>query len=227
MMGPEAPQFSAPAPSKDDIRHTYDRLSRFYDYWTVLTESQAADRALELAGITNGEDVLEAAVGTGRIFEHIVSLNSNGSNVGFDFSSEMLNAARKRLAGSIGNYELQVADAYSMPYENGTFDLVVSNYFFDLLPYEDFVTVLAEFKRVLRPGGRIVITSWTPARMWYSRIWDWLARTFPKAMAGCRPVVLEPAVRDAGFINIHQEYVSQMTFPSTVVRAEKPHASAS
>ncbi len=221
-MGPETPRFSAPTPTKDDIKRTYARLSRFYDCWTVLAESKAAGRALELAGITNGDDILEVAVGTGRILEQIVLLNSNGSNVGFDLSPEMLNAARTRLSKSSGNYELQIADAYSMPYEDSAFDLIVSNYFFDLLPREDFGRILAEFKRVLRPGGRVVITSWTPARKWYSGIWDWLARTFPQAMAGCRPVVLEPAVRDAGFVNIHEDYVSQMTFPSIVVRAQKP-----
>ena len=215
-------EFPAPRPSKGAITRTYGRLARFYDVWSVIAESAAARRALELAEIRNGEDVLEVAVGTGRIFEQIVAANPDGRNAGFDLSPEMLNAARRRLAASTGNYELRVADAHSMPYEDVSFDLVVSNYFFDLLPYEDFGTILGEFKRVLRPGGRAVMTSWTPAKQWYSRIWEWLAHTFPQAMAGCRPVVLEPAVRDAGFVNTHKEYVSQMTFPSTVVRAEKP-----
>jgi len=208
--------------SKENVRRIYDRLSHFYDAWTVISESKATRRALELADIRNGENILEAGVGTGRIFERIVAANPDGDNEGFDISPGMVAVATKRLRGAAGNYTLRVADAYSIPNGDDSFDLIVCNYVFDLLPREDFATVLAEFKRVLRHGGRAVITSWTWSRKWYSRFWDWLARTSPAAMAGCRPITLVPALRSAGFAGIHEEYVSQMTFPSVVIRAWNP-----
>ena len=76
--------------SKDDVRRLYARLSRLYDAWGFLTESKATDRALQLANIRDGEDILEVAVGTGTVFKRIVALNPSGKNEGIDLSPEML-----------------------------------------------------------------------------------------------------------------------------------------
>ncbi len=93
---------------------------------------------------------------------------------------------------------------------------------FDLLPEEDFSQVLLEFKRVLKHEGRMVITSMTFGQRWYSRIWDWLLHRNPVLLAGCRPVSLDEDLLHTGFKNIYAEYVSQLTFPSMVIYAEKP-----
>jgi ubiquinone/menaquinone biosynthesis C-methylase UbiE len=171
--------------------------------------------------IRSGESILEVAVGTGNVFEQIVSMNSNGRNEGVDLSPEMLARAKERLKKHHSNYSLKVADAYSLPYPDSSFDLVINNYMFDLLPEEDFPQVLSEFKRVLRSGGRMIITSMTPGRRWYSRIWDWLISKAPNILEGCRPISLEEDVTQAGFRNIHEEYVSQFSFPSIILYAEK------
>jgi ubiquinone/menaquinone biosynthesis C-methylase UbiE len=207
--------------SKDDIKRTYAKLSGIYDFWGSLTEQKATHRALQIARIRNGESILEVAVGTGRVFEQIVSRNKNGQNVGIDLSPEMLARAETRLRKHSSNFILNEADAYSLPFGNETFDLIFNNYMFDLLPEEDFLHVLLEFKRVLKSGGRVVITSMTTGKRWYSRIWEWLARS-TDILAGCRPISLEEDVEQAGFQNIYTEYVSQLTFPSLVLRAEKP-----
>ena len=221
-MGPERPRFIPVKLSKDDVRRTYARLSRFYDLWGFLTESKAAHKGLQLANIKNGENILEVAVGTSRVFERIVSINRNGRNEGVDLSPEMLEVAKKRLSRGYSNYTLKVADAYSLPYPDGTFDLVMNSYMFDLLPESDFSTVLAEFKRVLKSGGRMVITSMTSGRSWYGRMWDWIIRRAPNVLEGCRPISLGVDVKQAGFNNVHEEFVSQLTFPSLVIYAEKP-----
>jgi len=215
-------RFTRATLSKNDVRRTYARLSGVYDFWGFVTESKAVERALQLANIRNGENILEVAVGTGNVFEMIVAVNKNGRNEGIDLSPEMLARAEQRLKKRFSNYSLRVADAYSLPYPGGTFDLIVSNYMFDLLPEEDFSRVLLEFKRLLKSGGRIIITSMTQGRKWYSRIWDWLVRKSPGILEGCRPVSLEEDVEQAGYRNIRTEYVSQFTFPSLIVYAEKP-----
>jgi ubiquinone/menaquinone biosynthesis C-methylase UbiE len=209
--------------TKDDVRNIYARLSRVYDLWSFLTESKAVRRALQLAEIADGESILEVAVGTGYVFERIVSINESGRNDGIDLSPAMLERAIKRLRlKRFSNYSLKVADAYSLPYQDETFDLVINNYMFDLLPEEDFHLVLNEFKRVLKAGGRMVITSMTAGRTWYGRIWDWLATNIPGLLAGCRPISLVADIQQAGFRNIREEYISQLTFPSLVLYAEKP-----
>jgi ubiquinone/menaquinone biosynthesis C-methylase UbiE len=207
--------------SKAEILQTYARLSPFYDFWGSITEQKATSRALQLAHIKDGEHILEVAVGTGRVFEQILSINRNGWNEGIDLSPEMLAIAEKRLQGHHSNYSLKVADAYVLPFEADTFDLIINNYMFDLLPEEDFSHVLREFKKVLKSGGRVVITSMTTGKRWYKWIWDWIARS-TNILAGCRPISLEEDVRWAEFNNIYTEYVSQLTFPSLIIRAEKP-----
>jgi hypothetical protein len=47
--------------SKDEVRRTYAKLSHFYDFWGILTESKAVGRALNLANIRDGESNLEVA----------------------------------------------------------------------------------------------------------------------------------------------------------------------
>lgn len=208
--------------SKDDVRRLYARLSRLYDSWGLLTESKAVDRAVELANIQDGENILEVAVGTGTLFKRIVALNHNGKNEGIDLSPDMLSRAEKRLGKRFSNYSLQIGDAYSLQYPDGTFDLLFNNYMFDLLPEEDFGQVLLEFKRVLRHKGRVVIASMTFGQGWYNWIWDWLVHRNPSILAGCRPVSLEEDILGTGFQNAHTEYISQLIFPSMVIYAKKP-----
>jgi len=208
--------------SKDDVRRLYARLSHLYDSWGFLMESKAVGRAIEIANIRDGENILEVAVGTGTLFKRIVALNHRGKNEGIDLSPDMLSRAKKRLGKRFTNYSLQVGDAYSLPHPDDTFDLLLNNYMFDLLPEEDFGQVLLEFRRVLSHKGRMVITSMTFGQRWYSRIWDWLVHRNPSLLAGCRPVSLEEDMLHTGFQNIHAEYISQLTFPSMVIYAEKP-----
>ena len=220
-MDNKSPRFIRVKASKEDVRRLYAKYSRLYNSWSFITESKATNRALKLADIRDGESILEVAVGTGIVFERIVALNPNGENEGIDLSPEMLARAEKRLNKRFSNYSLQVGDTYSLPYPDGTFDLNVNNYMFDLLPEEDFVWILLEFKRVLKPKGKIVITNMTLAKNWYSRIWDLLAKKNPGLLGGCRPICLEEDIQQAGFRNVYTEYVSQLTFPSLVVCAEK------
>jgi ubiquinone/menaquinone biosynthesis C-methylase UbiE len=208
--------------SREDIRRIYSKLSGIYDIWGAATESKAINKALQFAEIKDGESILEVAVGTGRVFEKIVSLNRNGRNEGLDLSPDMLAVARKHLKGKGSNYSLRVADAYLLPFPDITFDLVVNNYMFDLLPEEDFPSILSEFKRVLKSGGRLVITSMTRGRKWYSHTWDRLLHEFPHLLAGCRPISLRADVDRAGFENVREEYVSQFTLPSLVIYGETP-----
>ena len=208
--------------SRGDVTRVYARLARVYDWWGVITESRATDLALEWAEIRDGEAVLEVAVGTGRLLERIVALNRHGINEGVDLSPHMLTRAAKRLRKIPGNMALRRADAAALPYRNASFDLVLSSYMFDLLAEAEFNPVLREFKRVLRPGGRIVITSMTFGQQRHSRFWESLVRRFPNALSGCRPVLLGEDMLDAGFCHVRSQYVQQMSFPSVVLCADVP-----
>jgi len=127
------------------LRNAYAKVAWFYNTWSWLTESGAAKTALDFAAIRNGERILEVAVGTGLVFAKIVKLNKEGLSDGIDLSESMLRRA-ERLAKRFPTerYHLQVGSAYKLPFASQSFDLVMNNFMFDLLPEEDFIPVLSD-----------------------------------------------------------------------------------
>lgn len=71
---------------QDLIEKLYNKIAPVYDIWAKLTESKARNRALELAQIQDGQNILEVAVGTGLAFYEIVLRNEHGINIGVDLS---------------------------------------------------------------------------------------------------------------------------------------------
>ncbi len=208
--------------TKPAVIATYRSKAPFYDAWAKLTETKARARSLALADITDGESMLEVAVGTGLNFLELLKRNPSGRIEGVDLTDAMLKRAQEKakLSGHT-NYHLQIGDAYQLSFEDSTFDVLFNHYMFDLLPEEDFVKVLAEFHRVLRPNGRIVLVNMAKGRRWHERFWELLYRISPTLMGGCRGVSLSRHLETAGFTDIKQEYISQLTFPSEVLVAKK------
>lgn len=203
---------------KEQVPDVYGKLASLYDIWAWLTERDARDRCLELAAIRDGEDVLEVAVGTGLAFVRILEANPSGHTEGIDLTAAMLTRAEKKAARTGSDrYRLRVGDAYELPFPDDSFNVVVNNYLFDLIPEQDFVTVVGEFKRVLRPGGRLAMVNMTNGKRWYNGIWSRIYQMNPALLGGCRPVSLLPVLRQCGFRHTTREYISQFTFPSEVV----------
>ena len=213
---------------KSDVPKIYKKVASVYDLWGQLTESKARKRCLELADIRDGESVLEVAVGTGLAFVEILGLNPTGKNEGIDLTEEMLSRAEEK-AKTLGasNYNLNTGDAYNLQYPDNSFDVVINNYMFDLLPEDDFSAVLTEFKRVLRPDGRLVMVNMTKPEHWYNSVWEMVYRMNPAWVGGCRGVFLSPYLESVGFVDVRREFISQMTFPSEVVYGSKPKALSS
>lgn len=205
---------------KEDVVKVYSGIAPIYDFWGKLTETRARRRALELARIRNGEAVLEVALGTGLTFQEILKANPAGKNMGVDLTPAMLEKARTRAErmGAV-NFQLSVGDAYGLDFPDGSFDLVMNNYMFDLLPEQDFPQVLGEFKRVLKPGGHLVLVNMTKGEHSYQRIYETIYRINPAWLGGCRGVLLTDSLQAAGFTNIQREVLSQFGFPSEVITA--------
>ncbi|KOG52001.1 class I SAM-dependent methyltransferase [Streptomyces varsoviensis] len=105
---------------------------------------------LALAGDVAGRRILDAGCGSGALF---AALRDRGAMVsGFDASAEMLQLARRRLGDGA---DLRVADLGGpLPYPDDTFDDVVASLVLHYL--EDWGPALAELRRVLKPGGRLI-----------------------------------------------------------------------
>jgi ubiquinone/menaquinone biosynthesis C-methylase UbiE len=209
--------------AKERVPRVYDRIAPVYDLWAWLTEGKARRRCLELASIRDGEAVLEVAVGTGLAFADILEANPSGRNEGIDLTAAMLARAEKKAArAGAGNYRLRVGDAYALEFPDQSFDVLVNNYMFDLLPVRDFTAVLGEFRRVLRPGGRLAMVNMTLGERWYNGLWRHVYAMNPALLGGCRGVSLLPFLQECGFEPARREYISQFTFPSEVVLGRAP-----
>lgn len=212
---------------KSQVVSAYWRIAPIYDLWGRLTESRAQDLCLEWAGVADGEDVLDVAVGSGLLFRRLLALNPNGFCAGLDLSEAMLNRARSKAEAMPGqSWELVLGDAYALPWPADRFDVVVNNYMFDLLPETDFDRVLSEFRRVLKPGGRLAMVNMTCPETRTQAVWSWVYRVSPGLLGGCRGVRLLPWLERAGFTDTRRQFVSQCTFPSEVVLARLPKGNA-
>lgn len=206
--------------SKNEVVKVYSQTAFIYDIWGMLAETKARKRAIALANIQNGESVLEVAVGTGLTFREILKANPSGNNFGVDLTPAMVEKAKLRAAKlEVDNYHISVGDAYDLRFPDDQFDMLINNYMFDLLPEEDFTLVLNEFKRVLKPKGRIVLVNMTKGERFYQHFWELVYRINPKWLGGCRGVWLSQAMQGVGFNNIYRETVSRLGFPSEIITA--------
>jgi ubiquinone/menaquinone biosynthesis C-methylase UbiE len=205
-----------------EIVRKYNWIAPIYDLFGILMESKARQRALEMAAIRDGENVLEVAFGTGLNFVEILKRNPGGWVNGIDVSMKMLERARKRISKTgKKNYALYLCDCRHLPFEDGTFDVLMNQYLLDILPVEDFIPILLEFKRVLKAGGRIVLVNMTKGERWINQIYEEIYKLKPPLLAGCRGVMAWPFLEEIGFREFQREFVSQFGFPSEVVRGVK------
>ncbi|MCZ2850517.1 class I SAM-dependent methyltransferase [Modestobacter sp. VKM Ac-2978] len=107
---------------------------------------------LDLAGDVRGRRILDAGCGSGPL---AAELRARGAVVtGFDSSAVMVDLARERLGGDA---DVQVADlAAPLPFADGGFDDVTASLVLHYL--RDWTAPLSELRRVLRPGGRLVLS---------------------------------------------------------------------
>jgi ubiquinone/menaquinone biosynthesis C-methylase UbiE len=178
---------------------------------------------LKLASPEPGEDVLEVATGTGVQLVNLARRNPHGHTVGVELADGMLRRTRARLRSvGLDQVELLPGDARDLPFSDASFDLVVNSYMLDLLPRDDIPRVLAEFRRVLKPDGRLVLSNMTKGEARHHRIWDALYARGLNLTANCRGVLAAPVLAELGFSEIRREYVTKMLFPTEIVTARKP-----
>jgi SAM-dependent methyltransferase len=136
------------------VVNDYDSFAQAY---TDLNESSLVNAyycrpaILDLAGDVTGRRILDAGCGSGPLS---AALRDRGAILtGFDASAGMLELARQRLGPDA---DLQVADLASpLPFPDGAFDDVIACLVLHYL--EDWTAPLAELRRVLRPGGRLIV----------------------------------------------------------------------
>ena len=194
--------------------------AKLYNLWGRLTESRAHTRALEAARPAPGESALEVAVGTGQLFLRLRQVEHLKRCVGVELAPGMLDQAPRRLARDPHPQGVLCrADARRLPLPGQTFDLIVNTYMLDLLSEGEIHEVLTEFRRVLKPSGRLIALIMAKQNWLVQGIWMWAYAHCPALVGGCRPIGLEAFLVANGWRVELREPISQCGFRSEMVAA--------
>jgi ubiquinone/menaquinone biosynthesis C-methylase UbiE len=146
----------------------YDAGAGAYDRVFGRIPRDFAPALLRMARLTPGLRVLDIATGTGIFAEAAAAaVGPSGHLVAADLSPSMLEGARRRL-GALPNVTFAVEDGQALSFPDGHFDAAVCS--LGLMLFPDPARGLAEFRRVLRPGGRSAVSvETTPERSFTTR----------------------------------------------------------
>jgi ubiquinone/menaquinone biosynthesis C-methylase UbiE len=182
--------------ANDRVRQTYDRLAAVYDRRWARYIRATTRATLARLSLRSGERLLDLGCGTGALLRELVPTRAELS--GLDLSFAMLASARASLPAAV---LLAVGEAGSLPWPAGSFDVVVS--ISSLHYWEHPELALREVRRILKPGGRLVITDWC-ADFVACRICEWIVRRFDRAhqrihgKAHCRQLLAAAGLVDVG-----------------------------
>ncbi len=151
-----------PATAQPDLRAVKARQQAAWssgDYAVVGTTLQIVGEDLcEALDVRAGHRVLDVAAGNGNVA--LAAARRGCDVVATDYVPALLDRARARAAADGLAMEFREADAEALPFDDASFDAVVST--FGVMFTPDQPRAAAELLRVCRPGGRIGLANWTP-----------------------------------------------------------------
>jgi ubiquinone/menaquinone biosynthesis C-methylase UbiE len=139
-----------------DIRFSGSVPANYERYMVPLLFRPYAELLAERAAIFAPAKILETAAGTGVVTAALADALPNAEIVATDLNQAMLDVAGERV--SAPNVSFREADALSLPFNDGSFDLVVCQ--FGAMFFPDKVAGNAEARRVLRDGGHYLVAVW-------------------------------------------------------------------
>ena len=161
-----------------------------------------------MAAPTPETTLLDAGTGTGAVLRALATRAGRPRHVvGVDSSAAML----ARVPPLPEGWHLQRADVAALPFDDASFDTATAVYLLHVLEPATRAAALAELRRVLRPGGRLVtVTSALPRRALLRPLW-----------AALRPLDPRPELVEAGF-RLERARTVRAGYYSLCVRAQAP-----
>jgi len=138
---------------KRQVKRAYKLYAPAYDFVFDWIFHPGREAAIRLLDIQAGQQILEVGIGTGL---NLPLYPLHCRIIGIDLSEEMLEKAQEKVVESrLGNVTLKAMDATVMDFGDSEFDAAVATYTISAVP--DPVGVLREMRRVVKPGGAIVL----------------------------------------------------------------------
>ena len=148
-----------PAPGPLQSPATWSATAPGYAEEVVPHMARYAERALQLVPVSRTDRVLDVATGPGSLAFVAAARCAHVHAV--DFSPGMISALRERAARqSVSNLEASEMDAQALSFPEGSFDATFCMFGYMFFP--DRALAFREMLRVLRPGGRALIATWSP-----------------------------------------------------------------
>jgi SAM-dependent methyltransferase len=132
-----------------------DDMAGAYERWLVpaLFDPPAEELVARVVPLAP-RDVLELAAGTGVVTRRLTAALPSAAITATDLNAVMVEEGERNAPGATWRQ----ADAMDLPFEDGSFDVVVCQ--FGVMFFPDRPAALAEARRVLRPGGHLLVSSW-------------------------------------------------------------------
>ena len=153
---------------------TYDAAADHFDDEPLGFWKRIGERTVARLALPAGANVLDVGCGTGAsALPAAQAVGPNGFVVGVDLSARLLDRARTTTAMyRLTNVEFRLADMTALGFPDGRFDAVVSVFSIFFVP--DMEGLVRELWRMVRPGGKLAVTTWGP-RIFEPAYSRWLA----------------------------------------------------
>ena len=130
----------------------WEAVSRGYEEHFARLTNQSVEAILDAAEVRSGNQVLDVCCGPGMITATAIARGADAK--GIDFSAAAVEIATSNLPGA----DIKKGDVQSIQFSDDTFDAVICG--FGIIHVPDPLKALSEMHRVLKPGGRVAVSTW-------------------------------------------------------------------
>lgn len=177
---------------EEKVHRVFEKISSNYDQMNSLISFQQHKRwrkqTMKAMNVQEGAAALDVCCGTGDWTIALAEATGpSGKVIGLDFSQNMLNVGKEKIKeAGLEHVQMIQGNAMELPFEDGTFDYVTIG--FGLRNVPDYIQVLKEMNRVLKPGGMAVCLETSQPtmlgfRQLYFLYFRYLMPTFGKVFA--------------------------------------------
>jgi demethylmenaquinone methyltransferase / 2-methoxy-6-polyprenyl-1,4-benzoquinol methylase len=174
---------------KDQVAEMFDRIAGKYDrlnhFLSARTDIGWRKKAIRTLKKDNPKQILDIATGTADMSIIAYKMLKPEKIIGIDISDQMLEIGKKKIDKEqlAGKIQLQHGDSETINFAENTFDAVMVA--FGVRNFENLDKGLAEMRRVLKPGGRLLILEFSkPRHKLIKRLYNWYMNIVAPQVAG-------------------------------------------